>query len=109
LNVEQRRFRVTHPFHPWFGREFALVTYRLNWGEERVYFHDDAGRLTALPARWTSVFPADPFVVVSAERSPFRFAELRELVRLIQQIRSTEAVENRKGCPVNVKQIMPHM
>jgi hypothetical protein len=27
---------------------------------------------------------------------------LRELVRLIQQIRSTEAVENRKGCPVNV-------
>jgi len=47
LNVEQQRFRVTHPFHPWFGREFALVTYRLNWGDERVYFHDDAGRLTA--------------------------------------------------------------
>ena len=73
LNVEQQRFRVTHPFHPWFGREFALVTYRLNWGEERVYFHDDAGRLVAIPARWTSVFPADPFVVVSAGRSPFCF------------------------------------
>lgn len=90
---------MTHPFHPWFGREFALVTYRLNWGEERVYFHDDAGQLVAIPARWTSVFPPDPFVVVSAERSPFRFAELRELARLIQQVRSTEAVENPEGTP----------
>jgi hypothetical protein len=85
------------------------VTYRLNWGEERVYFHDDAGRLAAIPARWTSVFPVDPFVVMSAERSPFRFAELRELVRLIQQIRPAGSVENRKGRPKNVKQIMPHL
>ena len=85
------------------------MTYRLNWGEERVYFHDDAGRLTAIRARWTSVFPADPFVVVSAERSPFRFAELRELARLIQQIRSTEVVGSRKERLGNVKQIMPGM
>ena len=84
------------------------MTYRLNWGEERVYFHDDAGRLVAIPARWTSVFPADPFVVLSAERSPFRFAELRELVRLIHQIHFPGAVENRKGRPRHVKQIMPH-
>lgn len=84
------------------------MTYRLNWGEERVYFHDDAGRLVALPARWTSVFPADPFVVLSAERSPFRFAQLQELARLIQQIRPAVAVEKRKGRPKHVKQIMPH-
>jgi len=98
---------VTHPFHPWFGREFTLVTYRLNWGEERVYFHDDAGRLVAIPARWTSVFRNDPFVLVSAERSPFRFSQLRELARLIQQIRPAASVENRKGRPRHVKQIMP--
>jgi hypothetical protein len=84
LNVEQQRFRVTHPFHPWFGREFKLVTYRLNWGEDRVYFHDDAGELTALPARWTNVFPPDPFAVLSAGRSPFCFAQLLELARMIR-------------------------
>jgi hypothetical protein len=100
---------VTHPFHPWFGREFTLVTYRLNWGEQRVYFHDDAGRLVALPARWTSVFPADPFVVVSAGRSPFRFAQLRELARLIQELRPAVAVEKRKGRPRHVKQITPRI
>ena len=100
---------MTHPFHPWFGREFALVTYRLNWGEERVYFHDDAGRLTAIPARWTSVFPADPFVIVSAQRSPFRFAELRELGRLIQQIGPAVTVEDRQERSKHVKQITPHL
>lgn len=90
---------MTHPFHPWFGCEFTLVTYRLNWGEERVYFHDDAGRLVAIPARWTSVFPADPFVVVSAGRSPFRFAQLRELARLMEQIRPGVAVQKQKERP----------
>lgn len=84
------------------------MTYRLNWGEERVYFHDDAGQLVAIPARWTSVSPADPFVIVSAERTPFRFADLRELARLIQQICPEVAVEKRKGHSRHVKEIMPH-
>jgi hypothetical protein len=42
------------------------VTYRGNWGDERVYFHDDTGRLVSLPAAWTDLFPSDPFVVLSA-------------------------------------------
>ena len=100
---------MTHPFHPWFGREFALVTYRLNWGEERVYFHDDTGQLVAIPARWTSVFPTDPFILVSAERSPFRFSQLRELARLIQQIRPAVPIEKRKRRPRHVKEITPHV
>jgi len=29
------------------GREFDLVTYRHNWGENRVYFHDDDGAVLA--------------------------------------------------------------
>jgi hypothetical protein len=83
LNPACQTFRVTHPFHPLYGREFTLLTFRLNWGEQRVYFHDDAGRLVALPAQWTSVFPADPFVLCAAGRSPFRLQELRELAQLL--------------------------
>jgi len=64
-----------------------LVTYRRNWGEHRVYFHDDTGRLVSLPAAWTSVFPADPYVAVSAGRSPFRVQDLLELSQLIARIR----------------------
>ena len=87
LSGDCQTFQVTHPFHPLFGREFTLVTYRRNWGEHRVYFHDDTGRLVSLPAAWTSVFPTDPYVAVSAGRSPFRVQDLLELSQLIARIR----------------------
>lgn len=60
------------------------MTYRHNWGEDRVYFHDDQGRLRSLSAGWTSLGPDDPFVVVSAERALFRTADLVELIVLLE-------------------------
>jgi len=54
-----------------------------NWGEDRVYFHDEAVRLVSLPATWTSVEDDDAFRVMAAGRSLFRVTDLRELVRLI--------------------------
>ena len=77
---------MTHPFHPLCGRELDLVTYRQNWGEDRVYFHDDQGRLKSLSAGWTSIGPEDPFVVVSASRAAFRTADLLELVTLVDHL-----------------------
>ena len=59
-------------------------------GEQRVYFHDAEGRLTALPAAWTDVFSPDPFAVISAGRSAFRATDLLELSRLIARLRSDE-------------------
>jgi hypothetical protein len=78
---------VTHPFHPLCGREFSLVTYRRNWGENRVYFHDEHGRLTSLPAEWTSLAPPDPFVAVSGGRSLFRFQDLVDLAAMLRELR----------------------
>ena len=75
---------MTHPFHPLCGREFELVTYRQNWGEDRVYFHDDQGQLRALSAGWTSLGADDPFVVISAGRSAFRTVDLLELAGLLR-------------------------
>jgi hypothetical protein len=77
---------VIHPFHPLCGREFDLVTYRQNWGEDRVYFHDDQGRLKALSAGWTSLGPEDPFKVVSAGRSAFRISDLVALADLLDAL-----------------------
>jgi hypothetical protein len=73
------------------GREFTLVTYRRNWGEHRVYFFDEQGLLRGLRADWTDVFPADPFVVVSAGRATFRFQDLRELSWLLGGMKKEEA------------------
>jgi hypothetical protein len=62
------------------------VTYRHNWGENRVYFHDDEGQLVSIPAGWTSVFSPDPFVVISAGRSAFRVQDLLELAQLFARL-----------------------
>jgi Family of unknown function (DUF5372) len=83
-------FEVNHPFHPLRGRKFTLVMYRRSWGEHRVYFLDDTGRLVSLPAQWTSVFPVDPYVAVAAGRAPFRLHDLLELSELIARIRHGE-------------------
>ena len=77
---------MTHLFHPLCGREYRLVTYRFNWGEDRVYFHDEDGQLVSLPAAWTSAVPPDPFVVVADGRSAFHFQQLLHLVALLRQL-----------------------
>jgi len=89
--------RVTHPFHPLYGREFEFVAYRQNWGEDRVHLHDENGVLFSLPAGWTDVVPLDPFVVIAAGRCPFTTDGLLALADLVGRLRaqrdSTEGVK----------------
>ena len=79
-------FRVSHPFHPLFGREFQLADWRHNWTEDRVYFRGPDERLTSIPSHWTDLLPEDPLVVMAAGRSHFRADDLVELVRLIKRL-----------------------
>jgi len=78
-----RVVRITHPFHPLHGQAFELVGRRLAWGEDRVHFYDAQGRLRLVPASWTDVGAADPFVVRAAGRCPFRARDLVELAARI--------------------------
>ena len=73
---------MTHPFHPLKGQKFELVTYRHNWGEERVYYLNEAGELCLIPANFTDVIPPDPFVAASGGRSRLRIGDLLQLVTL---------------------------
>ncbi|MBI3458151.1 MAG: hypothetical protein HY002_20445 [Candidatus Rokubacteria bacterium] len=79
--------RVTHPFHPLFGREFELVSRRQAWSYDRVCFHDDQGRLISLPAGWTSVVAEDPFVAMAAGRSALHIVALQTLASLVERWR----------------------
>jgi hypothetical protein len=83
-NGSARTCRITHPFHPYHGRQFPLVTIRHNWGEDRVYYRDEGERLACIPASWTDMIPPDPVVAISAGRSPFRLQDLLELARLVE-------------------------
>jgi len=77
------RFRITHPFHPLCGAEYELVTRRLTWGEDRVFYYDLDGNLKSLMTNVTDVAAADAFHRVSAGRSAFRVNDLLDLHRLI--------------------------
>lgn len=80
--------KVTHPFHPLFGREYLFVSYGHNWGEYRVCYKDEAGLLASLPASWTDVVAPDPVVVVSEGKAYFRLEDLRGLASLLSGLGS---------------------
>jgi Family of unknown function (DUF5372) len=63
------------------------VTYRHNWGEDRVYFHNAEGLWTSVPANWTTVVPEDPFVAVAQGRCLFRYEDLLQLADLMGRLR----------------------
>ncbi|MGO8950624.1 MAG: DUF5372 family protein [Ktedonobacterales bacterium] len=79
-------FTVTHPFHPLYGQQFEILTYRHNWGEYRVTFYDTLEHVRALPAAWTSLVPPDPIVALANGEAAFRVADLLELSRLLHRI-----------------------
>jgi hypothetical protein len=82
-NGLKRCFKITHPFHPWSGQTFELITYLHTWGENRVYFQrQESEHLVSVPASWTDVVPGDPFVQMAAGRSLFRVPDLLELVQI---------------------------
>ncbi len=97
------RVRVTHPFHPLAGGKFEFVKRRKNWQFDRVYLDDGAGGLVVLPAEWTDVVAADPFVVVSAGRSPFHVEGLVGLAELVARLAPERPAAARRG----VKRTMP--
>lgn len=80
--------RVTHRFHPLYGREYEFVVHRQNWGEDRVYLRDENGELFSVLTGWTDAAPVDPFVVVADGRCPFTVAGLLALADLIDRLRS---------------------
>ena len=82
------RFSVTHPYHPLFEHTLEVVAQSKEYGEERVYYRDQNGRMRFLPVRWTSLAAPDPFVLTAAGRAYFR---LEDLIRLAEQRRELRA------------------
>jgi hypothetical protein len=62
-----------------------LVTRRLNWGEDRVFYYDQTGALKSFLSNVTDVMPEDAFTRISAGRSAFRVDDLLDLLGLIDR------------------------
>ena len=78
---------MTHPFHPWRGREFVFLSVRQNWSQDRVLFLDEHGVQRSLPVEWTDAVDPDVFVAMAAGRSALRVADLLVLAGLVDSLR----------------------
>lgn len=81
-----RTFEITHAFHPLRGKRFVLMTRRQNWGEDRVMYYDEMGRLRSVLASWTNVPTPDLFAQASDGRSWFRTDDLLRLGALFDAL-----------------------
>lgn len=66
------------------GQTLELTARSREWGEDRVYYCDENGRMRFVPARWTDVAASDPFVLTAAGRAWFR---LEDLIRLYDALK----------------------
>ncbi|MGH9881973.1 MAG: DUF5372 family protein, partial [Pyrinomonadaceae bacterium] len=85
VGTTRNLFRITHPFHPLRGVEYELVTRKLTWGEDRVFYYDQTGALKSFQSNVTDLVPEDDFGRISAGRSAFRADDLLELRRLLNK------------------------
>ena len=64
-----------------------MVTRKLTWGEDRVFYYDSAGALKSFLSNVTNLVAEDAFDSVSVGRSAFRMDDLLELRRLLDKSR----------------------
>ena len=84
--TSSQKVRITHPFHPLCGRKVELISRRRHWGEDRLLYSDESGRLRWVASAWTDIDPADEFRRIAAGRAAFRTVDLLELCRRLDRL-----------------------
>ena len=94
--IEEKVFRVTHPFHPLSGQEFNILSRRCIDGEDFLFFQNVENHNNIISSHWTSLKPPNPYIVISDGRSIFCPIDLLELVQLIRDLKVTTRRVRRK-------------
>jgi hypothetical protein len=102
---------ITHPFHPFGGRQLLCVGERYNRSGKRLLLRVDDTIVCSVPPQWTDAATPDPEVVMGQGRALFRVADLLELANLVSRLCQEGPCEAAAGCNNNfaahVKQLMP--
>ena len=91
LAEPQQRFVITHPFHPWRGREVERVDLRRYKGDDLLYFYDDGGFLVSVRREWTNLAETDPFKELALNKECFRTDDLIRLADLVEGLSSSQS------------------
>jgi hypothetical protein len=84
----RNRFKVIHPFHPLYQKEFELVDYSKSFGCAYIEYYNELGEVDCIPLAWTDAKGVDPFLEISGGRSFFRLEDLLRLMDLISDLSS---------------------
>ena len=78
--------RITHPFHPLNGRAFELICRRRHWGEDRVVYAGEDGRLRTIASAFTDIDPVDEFRRIAQDQAAFRTLDLLCLCEALDRL-----------------------
>lgn len=102
---------MTHPFHPYSGRQGVYVAARYNRFGKRLLLRFADGVICPVPAQWTDLVAPDPEVVMGRGRSALRVVDLIELAKLTTLLGARPSSAEGKTCKdnsaVSVKRITP--
>jgi hypothetical protein len=90
---------VTHPFHPFSGRQLVCVGERYNRYGKRLLLQVDAKTVCSVPPQWTDAVAPEPELTMGKRRALFRVSDLVELAQLVadlSQVYGRSAPEDRK-------------
>ncbi|MEP6508883.1 MAG: DUF5372 family protein, partial [Gemmatimonadales bacterium] len=83
--------RITHPFHPLSGEQFACAGERYNRYGRRLLLRVDDVTVCSVPPQWTDLVAPDPEIVIGEYRALFCLADLLELERLVDQLHKRDS------------------
>jgi hypothetical protein len=78
--------RITHPFHPFSGRQLVCVGERYNRYGKRVLLQVDASTICSVPPQWTDLIAPDLEIAMGEGRALLRVADLMALARLVARL-----------------------
>ena len=85
-SVVSRQFvRVTHPFHPLFGRQLPSSANHNRHGK-RLLLQADGAAVWSVPPQWTDLVGLDPAVVMGHGQALLRAVDLLELASLVKRL-----------------------
>ena len=90
-SLSLRFVRVTHPFHPLFGRRIPCVGKRYNRYGKRLLLQMDDGTVWSVPPQWTDLAGLDPAVVMGDGQAFLRAVDLMELASLVKRLSDKSA------------------
>jgi Family of unknown function (DUF5372) len=85
--------RITHPFHPFRGRELICVGERFNRYGRRVLLQVEEEVVCSVPPQWTDLVAPDPELAMGDGRAFVCIGDLLELARLVAGLCGAQASE----------------